>query len=214
LSTLAFQGDFGPVVQLYLVSVVMAYLASGSFMLVGVNMSLLVGGGALAYAVGIPSILRTRVDMWANPFDLSEGMTRALWAIASGGFWGTGLGLGRPEMVPVVHSDYILAGIAEELGWLGAASVLALYAVLVLRGAVIAMRQATVGGALLAAGLTTLLAVQVLLVAGGNIGWVPVTGLTLPGLAHGGTSLVATGAVVGVLARMSAATNAGGLAPR
>lgn len=204
LSALAVQGDFGPVVQLYLVTVAMAYVATGSLALIGASLTLFLGGGALAYFVGFPSVVRTRIDMWANPFDLSEGMTRALWAIASGGVWGKGLGAGHPEMVPVVHSDYILTAVAEELGMIGVASVLVLYAVLVLRGYAIAGAQSVLHAQLLATGVTTLIGVQVLIVAGGNSGWIPVTGLTLPGLAHGGTSLIVTAMALGLLVRLPA----------
>ncbi len=204
LSALAVQGDFGPVVQLYLVTVAMAFVATGSLTLIAASLLLFLGGGALAYAIGFPSMVRTRIDMWANPFDLSEGMTRALWAIASGGVWGKGLGAGHPEMVPVVHSDYILAAVAEELGMVGVASAVTLYAVLTVRGYAIAAGQPTLHARLFAAGLTTLLAVQVLIVVGGNSGWIPVTGLTLPGLAHGGTSLIGTALALGVLVRLSA----------
>lgn len=209
LSALAIQGDFGPVVQLYLVAVTMAYVATGSLTLIAASLGLFLGGGAVAYFIGFPSIVRTRIDMWANPFDLSEGMTRALWAIASGGFWGKGLGAGHPEMVPVVHSDYILAGIAEELGMIGVAAVVALYATIAIRGYTIAAVQPVLHARLLAMGLTTLLAVQVLLVAGGNAAWIPMTGLTLPGLSHGGTSLVVTAASIGLLLRLSAAPGHG-----
>lgn len=213
LSALVIQRDFGPVVQLYLVTLAMAYLATGSLSLVAVSLGGFLGAGGVAYAVGFPSIVRTRIDMWASPFDQSEGMVRALWAIASGGLWGKGLGAGHPELVPVVHSDYILAAVAEELGMVGVGAVLALYATLVLRGYVIAALQPALHGRLLAAGLTTLLGAQVLIVVGGNSGWLPVTGLTLPGLAHGGTSLVATAAIVGVLLRMSAVVGAPARAP-
>jgi cell division protein FtsW (lipid II flippase) len=206
LSALALQRDFGPVVQLYLVSGAMAYLATGSLPVIGASLATFLGGGALAYLLGVPSIVRTRLDMWANPFDLSEGMARALWAIASGGLWGRGFGVGHPEMVPVVHSDYILVAIAEELGFIGVASVLAVYAVLLLRGYTIAFMQPTLEGRLLAAGVTTLLAVQVVIVSSGNAGWIPVTGLTLPGISHGGTSLLVTAASLGVLTRLSAET--------
>lgn len=206
LSALTVQGDFGPVVQLYLVAIAMAYLATGSLTLIGVSLGCFLGGGALAYWLHFPSVVRTRIDMWANPFDLSEGMTRALWSIASGGLWGKGLGSGHPEMVPVVHSDYILAGIAEEMGMLGVAAVLLIYMTLAVRGYTIAATQPTLHGRLLAAGLTTALWVQVFIVAGGNSGWIPVTGLTLPGLSHGGTSLIATAVAIGVLLRLSASS--------
>jgi cell division protein FtsW (lipid II flippase) len=133
----------------------------------------------------------------------SYQLVQGLFGFAEGGFLGTGLGQGRPDLVPLAESDYIFASLGEELGLIGVFGILALYLLLVTRG----FRVGYVGtedfGRLLASGLAFVLAIQVFIVIGGLTRLIPVTGLTTPFLAAGGSSLVANWMIVALIVRLS-----------
>jgi len=139
--------------------------------------------------------------------DYSDAPAPRLWggfAFASGGMVGTGLGLGSPTLIPYVGSDFILAAFGEELGMLGVSAVLLCYLVLVGRGLRIAVERADSFEKLLAVGLTTLLGLQVFVIAGGVLRLIPLTGVPLPLMSYGGTSRVATSVMLALLVRTSA----------
>jgi cell division protein FtsW (lipid II flippase) len=152
-------------------------------------------------------IVHTRVDIWWDPWSDAPGtgyqLIQGLEALAAGGVIGTGLGLGAPVVVPAVHTDFIFAAVAEELGLAGATAILMLYALVVLRGFRIAVRAKSPFAQLLAAGLTFALAVQTLIIVGGVVKLIPLTGITLPLLSHGGTSMLVSAVMVGLLLRVS-----------
>ena len=125
-------------------------------------------------------------------------------AIAAGGVTGTGIGLGAPTSIPAVHTDFVYAALVEELGLAGAAALVLLYALLVLRGFRVAILARTPYAQLLAGGLALSLGVQALVIIGGVLRLIPLTGITLPFLSYGGTSIVTSAAAVGLLLRLSA----------
>ncbi len=199
------QRDLGMSTLFFLTFLVMLYLASGQ------ALYLLAGGGLLAGAalagMTLFEVVRVRVsiwlDPWADPLGRSFQVVQGLLALAAGGVFGRGPGLGAPTLVPVSHSDYVLAVLAEEWGWLGVLAALTGLAWLSVRGWLVAVRRPEPFQQLLAAGFTTVLVVQSLLILGGVLRVVPLTGLTLPLLSYGGTSLVTTLVLFGVLLRLS-----------
>jgi cell division protein FtsW (lipid II flippase) len=171
--------------------------------------------GMLAFALGAAALyplfghVRARVeawrDPWADPLDVGYQMAQALYSLASGGLAGAGLGLGDPTMVPESHTDFVFTALGEELGLVGALGLLLCYALLALRGYQIARRARDGFQQLLAAGLTTAIAAQALIIMGGTTGLIPLTGITLPFISYGGSSTLVNFAMVGMLMRVSAA---------
>lgn len=177
------------------------------------NRSLYLVGG-LAALVSLAAFLipltrrgRMRLEAWLNPF-LRAGETgwqplQALVALYSGGLFGTGFGAGTPSAVPIVESDFVFVVVGEELGFAGCAAVLALYAALVFSGMRIASRAAGAYASCVAAGLSACLGLQTLLNVGGVVKAIPLTGIPLPLLSHGGSSMVATLVMAGLLLAVS-----------
>jgi cell division protein FtsW (lipid II flippase) len=153
--------------------------------------------------------VRLRIDIWLNPWADASGdsfqIVQSLQAFAAGGIFGQGVGQGSPTFIPVVHSDFVFSAIAEEWGLLGVITLAGVLAVIASRGFQIAIiQQGSPFRMLLAAGLTTLLAVQSIMIMGGVLRVLPLTGVTLPFLSYGGSSLVMSFVTVGLLLRLSA----------
>jgi len=153
-------------------------------------------------------VVRLRVDTWINPWpeasDRAFQIVQSLLAFAAGGVFGRGVGLGAPTFIPVVHSDFVFAAIAEEWGLLGALGVVLCLAVLVLR----ALRAAISASrwpfhSLLAAGIGVSLGVQSLLIMAGVLKLAPLTGVTLPFVSYGGSSLLSSFIMIGLLLRIT-----------
>lgn len=202
---LVWQRDLGTATLFFVVFLTMLYLASGQALLLAGGAVLIVLAAALAYHLF--DVVALRVDVWWNPWptakDQAYQVVQSLIAVASGGVIGQGIGQGQPALVPVVHSDFAYAAIAEEWGLVGTLSVTALLAVLVARGMRIAALARQPFRALLAAGLSVLLGVQSLLIMGGVLKLVPLTGVTLPFVSYGGSSLLTNFVIIGLLLVLS-----------
>ena len=210
------QGDLGMFALLNATLLVMLYAVT--------NRSLyFVGGFAALFAVAAVAIPmtargRARLDAWLDPFSnaTSTGwqVLQALVAYYTGGVWGVGLGAGSPNAVPIVESDFVWAVVAEELGLAGCAAALLLYGALVFGGFRIASRAKSAYASCVATGLAACLGLQTLLNVGGVVKAIPLTGIPLPLLSHGGSSLVATLVAVGLLLAISDQEEPFGRAPR
>src|SRR5438093_9772611 len=157
-------------------------------------------------------VVQDRVDIWWDPFKDPSGngyqIIQALHAFARGGILGTGLGAGVPMVggrppVPEVHTDFPFAALGEELGLVGVLAILGVYLVVIERGLRIAASAADDFRALLAAGLSLVVGVQAFIIAAGNLKLIPLTGITLPFISYGGSSLLANAIVVGLLLALS-----------
>jgi cell division protein FtsW (lipid II flippase) len=203
---LLWQRDLGTATLFFVVFVVMLYLASGNALyLVGGLLMLLVVAG---YAYQSIDVVRTRIDIWADPWRDPQGrafqIVQSLLAFAAGGIGGQGIGQGSPSYIPVVHSDFVFAALAEEWGLIGTLAVVCCVALLVMRAMRLALlHHARPFQSLLAAGIGVTLATQSLLIAGGTLKLIPLTGVTLPLLSYGGSSLLITCVMIGLLLCLS-----------
>jgi cell division protein FtsW (lipid II flippase) len=199
------QQDLGMSTLFFAVFVIMLYLASGRWEYLAAGLLLLALGALLGYFLF--DVVRLRVQAWWNPWLDPTGrsfqIVQSLIAFGAGSVLGSGPGLGAPGLIPVAHSDFIFASLAEEWGLLGALAVVGLTAGLVLRALRIAADAAGTFGQLLAGGLAALLGLQALLIMGGVSKLTPLTGVTLPFVSYGGSSLVANFLLVGLLLRLS-----------
>ena len=207
LGIVVFQKDLGSGLLFFGVAVIMLYVATGRVAYPAVGAVAFATGAVLAHQTF--GHVRDRVSIWLDPWSVAndEGyqIVQATFGLASGGLTGTGLGLGRPD-VPEAETDAIFAVLGEELGLLGATAVLVVFAILVVRGLTIAMHATDETGTLLALGLATVLGLQVFVIVGGITRVVPFTGITLPFVSYGGSSLVSNYVLVALLLRISDAT--------
>jgi cell division protein FtsW (lipid II flippase) len=202
---LASQKDLGMALMYFGIFVSMLYVATqrGSWALIGL---LLFASGSVASYLLYPR-LQVRVSVWLHPFadptDSGYQSVQGLLGLGTGGLLGSGPGMGRPDLVPEVHNDFIIAGIGEEIGLFGLTAVLALYLILVIRGLRIAVLAKDSFGKLLAGGAAFGLGLQVFVIVGGVTGLIPLTGQTTPLLSAGGSSLLATWITIALLIRIS-----------
>lgn len=186
------QRDLGTAIIFLFLYSSMAYLTSGDRRIPLVSLALFVGMGALGY--WLFDLVQLRIEAWLNPWldpaGRSYQIIQSLIAIANGGLLGRGPGLGNPGLVPVAHSDFIFAAVTEEMGLAGAAGLILLLALLVNRGLRAAIHARSSFHRYLAAGLTAYLVGQSILIIAGNVRLLPLTGVTLPFVSYGGSSLV------------------------
>jgi cell division protein FtsW (lipid II flippase) len=204
LAILAFQRDLGPSLLLFGIFVLMIYVATERISWIVVGIALFVLGGFAANAVF--SHVQARIEGWLDPFsdvDRFFQIVQSLYGLAYGGELGTGLGRGRPDLVPYAVSDFIATAIGEELGLTGLMAIIVLYALLASRGFRSALVLRDPFGKLLATGLAAGLLLQVFIVVGGVTKLIPLTGLTTPFLSLGGSSLVMNWVLVALLIRLS-----------
>ncbi len=202
------QKDLGPALVLASLFLILYSVARGraGMALVGVVM---VGVAfATAYRLGYPRTVGQRIGMWLSPWDTwfhgGDHLAQAIWSLAAGGATGTGLGLGEPGLVPEAHTDLVLSAVGEQLGFVGLAAVTALYVLLTQRGLRAARRAASPYAFFLALGFTLLLALETVVIAGGVLGLLPLSGVTTPFLSSGRSAMLANFLVAGVLAGIAA----------
>ncbi|MBA3533545.1 MAG: FtsW/RodA/SpoVE family cell cycle protein [Ardenticatenales bacterium] len=202
---LILQRDLGAALLFFTIFLVLAYLATQRIDYVALSLGFFMLGAFVAYQA--LSYVATRFEVWLDPWSFNQGagyqLIQALLAVAHGGVFGQGLGQGFPGFVPVVHSDFILAAIGEEWGLAGILAVIGLYLIFLLRGFYVAMRAPDSFEQLVAAGLTALLCMQALIIMAGSLKLVPLTGITLPFISYGGTSLMTSYALLGMVLRIS-----------
>lgn len=197
--------DLGSALLIFGTFVIMLYVATGriAYPVVG---SVVLGLGTLLVYHQFAHVQR-RVQIWLDPWadvqDASYQLVQSLFALGTGGLTGTGLGLGRPQDIPFAATDAVFVVVGEELGLLGATAVLVAYLVFTARGLRIAQTARDEFSTLVAVGLTVTLAVQTIVIVGGLTRLVPLTGITLPFMSYGGSSLLANYLILAVLLRIS-----------
>jgi cell division protein FtsW (lipid II flippase) len=205
LAVLVFETDLGLSLLVFGLFVLMLYVATGRLAYVVASVALFSGGAFAAWTAF--SHVQARVGTWLDPWAVYDGagyqVAQSLFALGTGGVFGVGLGQGRPDLIPEVNTDFIFSAFGEELGLLGTTALLLCYFLLVGRGFVVAARCRDDFGQLFAAGLTILFALQVFVILGGVTRLLPLTGLTLPFVSYGGSSLVANYALIALLLRIS-----------
>jgi len=206
-----FMKDLGTSLLFFGALLALLYAATGRFFYVLVGLGLFLAGAALLYFV-FPHV-QTRVDIWLDPWKDASGkgyqIAQSLFALAAGGLLGRGLGQGYlilqsgNTIIPSLETDFIFSAIGEELGLVGAVGIILLYLIFTYRGFRIAVRARDDFSRLLATGLTSIFALQAFLIMGGVIKLIPLTGITLPFVSYGGSSIVANFVLLALLLRTS-----------
>ena len=204
---LIWQRDLGTAVLFFIVFLTLLYVASGYKIILVSGAILILIAGLVAY--NLFDVVQLRIDIWLNPWPEADGrafqIVQSLQAFAAGGVFGQGIAQGSPIYIPVVHSDFVFAALAEEWGLLGVITLLTCIAVIVMRGLRIATLQKGLPfRALLTVGLSTLITVQSVMIMGGVTRILPLTGVTLPFLSYGGSSLLVSFIIIGLLLQLSA----------
>lgn len=197
--------DLGTALMFFGVFLVLVYVATERVSWVIIGMLMFAGGTVVSYRLF--ANLQIRVTVWLHAFqhksDIGYQLTQSLFGLGTGGLFGTGLGGGRPEIVPVVKSDFIIAAFGEEIGLFGLVAILAVYGLIIFRGFSAALTVRDSFGKLLATGLSVSIGLQLFIVIAGATRLLPETGLTTPFLSYGGSSLVANYALLALLVRVS-----------
>lgn len=204
LGLMVLQKDLGSALIVFGISVTMLYIATSKFRYVFVCIILSALGAAASYKLF--SHVRKRVYIWQHPFPMTDSsmqIVQSLFSIGSGGLFGTGLGLGHPEFVPVNTTDFIFAAICEELGIVTGFAILIISFLLFYRCMRAAVYVSDAFSRLLAVGIGSMLAMQTLVIVGGVTNMIPLTGLTLPLVSYGGSSMLITFVALGVVQKIS-----------
>lgn len=203
LLVVAFERDLGSALLFYTIFLIMLYVATGRVSYVIIGLALLAVGAFGMYQ--IMSHVQVRVAIWLDPFsdaqNLGYQIVQSLFSLADGGLAGVGIGKGMADIIPVVASDMIFAAIGEEMGLLGGSAVLLLFMLFAVRGLTTAARAKSDLAAFSAAGLTAAISFQAFTIVGGVTKLIPLTGVTLPFMSQGGSSLLASFVIVGLLLR-------------
>ncbi len=205
LVALVLLNDLGTALLFFLLFLVMLYVASGRSSYVLLGLLTFVAGAILAYYLFDRVQLRIQnwIDPWQHPYVGGYQQIQSDYAIASGGIVGSGPGKGQPWQIPEVQTDYVVAVIGEEWGLIGIVTLLGLYAVITVRGMLISLRTPDSFLRLMAVGLTASLAVQALVILCGVFRLLPLTGVTTPFVSYGGSSLLVSFGIAGLLLRIS-----------
>ncbi len=209
---LVWQQDLGAATLFFAVFVVLIYLATGDRRYIVGGLLLLLVAAVIGYIAY--DVVALRVDTWIDPWPEADSrgfqIVQSLYAVAAGGVFGQGIGTGFPTYIPVVHSDFAFAAIAEEWGFIGAIGIVAGFTALAYRGLLIAGKAKESFHLYLAAGITVLFSAQALLIMAGVTKLLPLTGVTLPFVSYGGSSLLLSCVMAGLLLNISADNKRGG----
>jgi cell division protein FtsW (lipid II flippase) len=202
------QKDLGSSLLFFMLFVVMLWVATEKIAFLWIGLLLFAAGATVAYFLF--SHVQTRVEIWLDPWadfnDRGYQIVQSMFAFSGGGTTGSGLGLGAPTRIPAAETDFIFAAIGEELGLVGSTAVLIAFVLLIGAGLRVATRATQPFSKLLATGLTTIIGVQAFIIIGGVIRVVPLTGITLPFVSYGGSSLLANYVILALLIRISDST--------
>lgn len=200
------QQEWGTALMLFLVYFGLVYIFMNNRMFILINGALAAAGGLMGAT--FVNHVKVRIDAWLNPWADIAGkgyqITQSLFAIGSGSYFGTGLGLGRPDFIPEVNTDFIFSAVCEEMGIFGGVAVVLLYFILVYRGFKIALSTNELFTKILALGITLIFGFQTFIIVGGVIKLIPLTGITLPFISYGGSSLCISFISLGLLQAISA----------
>lgn len=203
---LVLQRDWGTILVLFSIYIFMTYVYDKGYVFLLAN----IGAACVVAVLGYHFLhhIQVRVSAWLNPWaDISNTgyqITQSLFAIASGGYFGRGLGNGSPTYIPEVHSDFIFAAICEEMGVFGGAAVIILFFLIAYRCFKISIMASDPYDKAVSLGLTVMFALQTFIIVGGVIKLIPLTGITLPFVSYGGTSIVVNFASLGIIQAISA----------
>lgn len=205
MALLLAQRDLGTALVFLLLYFFLAFLATGEPLILLLTLIFVIGAGLLGYQIF--EVIQQRVDTWLNPFvdpmGQSYQIVQSLTAIASGGIFGRGSGLGNPSLVPVAHSDFIFTAIAEEFGLIGSLGLIFLFILLTFRAFNISIYAPNHYRQYLAAGLGIYFSTQALIIIGGNLNLLPLSGITLPFVSYGGSSLLVSFSAILILILIS-----------
>jgi cell division protein FtsW (lipid II flippase) len=207
LLTMFYLRDLGSSLLFFSIFLVMIYVATARIVYMAFGTVLFAAGAAIGYSLF--SHVQLRVQTWIDPFNPdyiqsdSFQLTQSLFAFATGGLFGTGWGQGRPDIIPAAQTDFIFAVIGEELGLMGTAAVIVTFLLLIARGFRIALSCRNDFGQLLACGLTAIFAIQTFIILGGVTRVLPLTGITLPFMSFGGSSLLSNFILWAIVIRIS-----------
>jgi cell division protein FtsI/penicillin-binding protein 2/cell division protein FtsW (lipid II flippase) len=200
--------DLGPALVVFFVFLTMFMAARGRPWLAVLALALVVTGVTLGYRLGTPHTVVERIDMWLSPWDNNvrggNQLAHSLWALSTGGAWGSGPGWGDPALIPAGSTDLVLPAIGEEWGFCGVAAVLVIFGFLVWRALRAADRASSHFGFFLSLGLASLLASEMVLITCGVLGVLPLSGVVSPFLSSGNTAMLANFLVVAILVSVSA----------
>ncbi len=205
LVALVLLNDLGTALLFFLLFLILLYVASGRSSYVLLGLLAFIAGALLAYYLfdRVQIRIQNWIDPWQHPYGSGYQQIQSDYAISSGGIFGAGPGKGQPWQIPEVQTDYVVAVIGEEWGLIGIVTLLGLYAVMTVRGMLISLRASTGFLRLLAVGLTASLAIQALVILGGVFRLLPLTGVTTPFVSYGGSSLLVSFGIAGLLLRIS-----------
>jgi cell division protein FtsW (lipid II flippase) len=202
---LVIQREWGSALLFFIIYFLFLYIYGTGVRMLLFNAAAAIGGGWMGYLFLYH--IKVRVDIWLNPWadiaDKGYQIAQSLFAIGAGGFFGTGLGLGRPDFIPEVQTDFIFSAICEEMGIFGGIAVILLYFILIYRCFKISLLLKEPFGKSVALGLTLMLGFQTFIILGGVTKFTPLTGITLPFISYGGSSLVSSFISLGILQAMS-----------
>ena len=203
------QRDLGSALLFFGIAVSMTYMATGRKSYVALAFAFFLGAAALSYSFF--SHVRVRFNNWLDPWSDPSGsayqVVQSLFALGSGGVWGAGFAHGHPNLIPEVHTDFIFAAIAEELGLLGSLGVMLVFALFFYRAIRIALACREETRMLLAAGIAVVFLLQAFIIIAGVTKFLPLTGITLPFVSYGGSSMIASFMLLGILTVLSKKEN-------